>query len=64
MATYICSDIHGQYQKFKNMLKKIKFSDKDTMYILGDVIDRGPESIKLLADIMSRENITLLLGNH
>lgn len=34
------------------------------MYILGDVIDRGPESIELLQDVMEMKNITLLLGNH
>lgn len=61
---YVMSDIHGYYSKFKTMLKKIKFTDNDYLYILGDVIDRGPQPIPLLIDIMSRENITLLMGNH
>ncbi len=64
MSTYVCSDIHGCYTKFKKMLKKINFSLADTMYILGDIIDRGPESITMLQDIMSRKNIIALLGNH
>lgn len=64
MATYVMSDIHGVYEKFKEMLKTIHFSDNDTLYILGDVIDRGKESIPLLLDIMERENIILMLGNH
>lgn len=64
MATYVCSDIHGAYNKFKALLKKIKFNDNDQLYILGDVIDRGMEPIPLLLDIMERKNVTLLLGNH
>lgn len=64
MATYVCSDIHGHYTKWKRMLKKIKFTKDDTMYILGDVIDRGPEPILLLQDILSRPNCILLMGNH
>ena len=64
MATYVCSDIHGNFKKWKQMLKKIKFKNTDTMYILGDVVDRGPEPISLLLDIMSRDNCVLLMGNH
>lgn len=64
MATYVISDIHGQYNKFLEMLKKIEFSDNDHLYIIGDAINRGPEPIKLVLDIMQRENVTFLLGNH
>lgn len=64
MATYICSDIHGQYRLFLQMLEKIQFSNDDKMYILGDLVDRGPESLELLQDVMQRKNIICLLGNH
>ena len=64
MNIYACSDIHGQYGLFQKMLKDIRFSDDDLLYIVGDVIDRGPESIPMLLDIMSRDNIICLLGNH
>jgi len=40
---YVMSDIHGQAGAFYKMLKKICFSDNDQMYVLGDVIDRGPD---------------------
>lgn len=40
---YVMSDIHGKYDKYIQMLKQIHFSEKDTMYILGDMIDRGGE---------------------
>ena len=61
---YVMSDIHGKYSMFKDMLEKIKFSDSDTMYILGDVVDRGEEPIKTLQYIIEQDNIELLLGNH
>ena len=61
---YILSDIHGQYDRFKKMLERIGFSSSDTLYVLGDVIDRGPDSIEMLLDIMGRENVVMFLGNH
>jgi serine/threonine protein phosphatase 1 len=61
---YLTSDIHGEYRKFLNMLDKINFNEDDTMIILGDVIDRGNESIPLLQFIMRQKNMELLSGNH
>ena len=58
------SDIHGQYDYFLDILKKINFSDEDILYVNGDVIDRGDQSIKLLQHILSKPNIVLLIGNH
>lgn len=50
--TYVISDIHGEILRWKDMLKLISFSDQDTMYVLGDVIDRDPFGIEILQDIM------------
>lgn len=61
---YVMSDIHGQYAMYRMMLNKIDFKDDDRLYIIGDAVDRGPYSIPLLLDIMSRENVTFLIGNH
>lgn len=61
---YVISDIHGHYDKYKEMLEKINFSDYDTLYILGDVLDRGPDGIKILQDMMLRSNVIPVLGNH
>lgn len=58
------SDIHGEYKKYIQMLEKIAFSEDDTLYILGDVIDRGPEPVKVLQDMSLRDNVFLLMGNH
>jgi len=64
MSTYVMSDIHGAYSAYQKMLKKIKFSDDDTLYILGDVIDRGKDGLKILNDMMFRVNVFPILGNH
>ncbi len=62
--TYLMSDIHGQYEKYRTMLEKIRFSNRDDLYILGDVTDRGPEPMKLLRDMSMRINVFPILGNH
>ncbi len=62
--TYVMSDIHGMYDKYKAMLEKISFSDKDVLYILGDVVDRGEKPVDVLLDMMSRPNIYPIMGNH
>ena len=64
MATYVMSDIHGEYNKFMAMLGLINFSDKDTLFVTGDVVDRGPEPIKLLKELSFKSNVFCLLGNH
>lgn len=68
VSTYVISDIHGQYQAYLDILEEIGFSnftENDHLYILGDVIDRGYDSVHLLLDIMKhRDKITLLMGNH
>lgn len=64
MAHYVLSDIHGESDRFHEMLKKINFSDNDTLYILGDVVDRGPDGVALLQEIMRTPNMVMILGNH
>lgn len=64
MSTYVMSDIHGHYKEYLEMLHQIQFSDDDMLYILGDVIDRGPEPIKIILDLMERPNVIPLAGNH
>ena len=44
---YVISDIHGCYDKFINMLKLINFSEEDTLYILGDIFDRGDKPLQI-----------------
>ena len=43
---YAMSDIHGCFDKYRAMLSEIQFKSTDTLYVLGDVIDRGPDGVK------------------
>ena len=61
---YVVSDIHGHYDKYVNMLRAINFGDSDTLYVLGDVIDRGENGFKILLVIMKRPNVVMIKGNH
>lgn len=61
---YVMSDIHGEYEKYVEMLERINFRDTDTLYILGDVVDRGERPIDVLKDMMERPNVFPVIGNH
>ncbi|MCQ2432841.1 MAG: metallophosphoesterase [Clostridia bacterium] len=62
--TYVMSDLHGQYAKYRKMLELIRFSDEDELFVLGDVVDRGPDPVKILFDMSMRPNVFPIMGNH
>jgi serine/threonine protein phosphatase 1 len=64
MSFYVMSDIHGMYDKYTAMLRKIRLSESDMLFVLGDVLDRGSEGVRILWDMMMSPNIIPLLGNH
>jgi serine/threonine protein phosphatase 1 len=61
---YVCSDIHGDFDRYTALLARISLKPEDTLYVLGDVIDRGPDGVKILQDMMMRPNVIPILGNH
>ena len=61
---YCISDIHGYYGLFCRLLDKIRFGDKDKLYVLGDIIDKGPDSIRLAKLLFSMPNVYCIAGNH
>lgn len=65
MATYIISDIHGCFDEFQKMLQKIDFSESDRLYLAGDYIDRGKQSLEMLQWLEScPKNVLPIKGNH
>lgn len=62
--TYAISDIHGRFDKYSAMLEKINFGEDDMLYVLGDIIDRYDEGLKILLDMINRPNIRIIMGNH
>ena len=61
---YACADIHGRKDKFDRLLGKISLQRDDKLIIIGDVIDRGPDGIILLQEMMANPQFLLMLGNH
>lgn len=61
---YVISDIHGEYELLISLLERIGFSAKDSLYVCGDIIDKGPESIRLAKFISKLENAYCIIGNH
>ncbi len=66
MAVYIIGDIQGCHKKLKKLLKLIKFSaDRDILWFVGDLVNRGPDSLKTLRFVQSLgDNAVTVLGNH
>ena len=64
MAVYAVSDIHGHYDLFLRGLVEISFTAQDYLWCLGDMIDKGPDGIRILQHIMKHDNMDLLIGNH
>lgn len=61
---YVMADIHGEYDRYQAMLDKIQPNMTDNVYIIGDIIDRKPDGIKIAQDIMRRRNFHFIKGNH
>ena len=66
MATYAIGDIQGCLQALKQLLNSFSFDiNRDRLWIAGDLINRGPESLQTLQFLYDiRENLDIVLGNH
>ena len=65
MNTYVIGDIHGSFKQFIDLLKKINYKQhEDKIILVGDLVNRGPESLAVLNYCMANPNITSVLGNH
>ena len=68
MNKYAVSDIHGCLKTFKALLTKLDFSKQDELYLLGDYIDRGPDSKGVIDYIWHLQDqgyqVACIRGNH
>lgn len=66
MAVWAIGDIQGCFEQLQALLKKIDFSsDRDQLWIAGDLVNRGPASLETLRFLYSiRDNCEIVLGNH
>ena len=60
---YIVGDIHGCYRDLMGALIAIGFGAGDRLFCVGDLIDRGPDSIKCV-DLLKEDWVHSIRGNH
>jgi bis(5'-nucleosyl)-tetraphosphatase (symmetrical) len=65
MATYVIGDIHGCFLTLRRLLDKIEYSSNDRLWLVGDLVNRGPRSLEVLrwAHDLGPQLVTVL-GNH
>jgi bis(5'-nucleosyl)-tetraphosphatase (symmetrical) len=66
MALYLIGDIQGCNDPLERLLAEIDFSpSRDTLYILGDLVNRGPDNLGVVRRLMALgASAKCLLGNH
>ena len=65
MTTFIVGDVQGCYQELEELLTKCGFEKgNDHLWLVGDLINRGPENVAVLDWIINTPNVTSVLGNH
>lgn len=62
--TYVVANLHGALEKYEALLKKIKFSSKDILYVLGDTADYGADAAALLTELSMCDNVYPVAGEH
>ncbi|MES2954308.1 MAG: symmetrical bis(5'-nucleosyl)-tetraphosphatase [Pseudomonadota bacterium] len=66
MALYMIGDLQGCHEPLTRLLRKLDFSpSRDTLYVLGDLVNRGPDSLAVLRSLEQLGDAAqCLLGNH
>jgi serine/threonine protein phosphatase 1 len=59
----IIGDVHGSFEALLRLLDKVAPDNQDEVYFLGDLIDRGQQSLQVV-DFIIKNNYQCLLGNH
>lgn len=62
------SDVHGCNKTFKQLLERLNLQPDDYLYLLGDYINKGPRSKKVIKTILALRDegykVRCLMGNH
>jgi serine/threonine protein phosphatase 1 len=64
VKTLVIGDIHGCYNELQELLARSGIADSDAIIALGDIVDRGPESMRVLEFFRQQPNTRSLMGNH
>lgn len=65
MSTFLIGDVQGCYDELQDLLQHIAFNpQKDRLGFVGDLVNRGPQSLEVLRFITQLNNPMVVLGNH
>lgn len=64
MATYVTSDAHGHLRALDRALELAAPGASDTLYVVGDMVDRGPDPVGVLKLVRDLPGARVLMGNH
>jgi len=67
MKNYVIGDIHGNYFSLINLLNKLPMQNYDKLIFIGDYIDRGPHSkrvVEFVKELQESGQAVALMGNH
>jgi len=65
VAVYAVGDVQGCWRELEALLLKVQFKDSDELWLAGDLINRGPDSLRVLRELRDfRAQTRIVLGNH
>ncbi len=62
--TYVAANLYGRMDKYEKLIKKINLKESDTLYILGNIVDHGDDSVALVNELSAQYNVFTVLGEH
>ena len=62
--TYVVANLYGRLNKYEKLIKKINLKESDNLYILGNIVDYGEQSIELINELSTQYNVYSVLGEH
>jgi serine/threonine protein phosphatase 1 len=62
---YFCGDLHGDLSALERAIKHSGFVEgEDNLFLMGDIIDRGPDSAELIEYATCTPGVYSVIGNH